>query len=138
MSTLPLFKGIICPPVIRRIDPYGSVVKGEAFEMLEHRDPKRKWLRAQIELHPHKEGLWMWSASLMGADGGRSYKVGPKWGRFAECRRDALFHAAGEILRMARDFDCGPGFGKSVRGWATGLQQACVEEALSGAEMAAA
>ncbi|MDP3458149.1 MAG: hypothetical protein Q8S09_02640 [Hyphomonas sp.] len=123
MSALPLFKGIICPPIIRPIDVNGSVVKGEPLETLEHRDAKKVWLHAAIELHPHTDGLWMWSASLMGAEGGRSYKVGPKWGKFAECRRDALFHAAAEILRGARDFDCGPRFSRSVRAWAEGLQR---------------
>lgn len=39
----------------------------------------------------------MWSASWTADQAGNGYRVGAKWGRFAETKADALFYAASEI-----------------------------------------
>lgn len=83
------------PPVARPVDPDGPVVQGEPDETLTLPHPRMAWPLARIELHRHDDGLWMWSVSSACTS---SYKVGPKWGRFAQTRDDALFHAAQELL----------------------------------------
>ncbi|MDX8513550.1 hypothetical protein [Mesorhizobium captivum] len=55
------------------------------------------WDQATIELHRHDNGLWMWSTSFHCDSRGSGYKVGPKWGKFAESKADALFHAVREL-----------------------------------------
>lgn len=39
----------------------------------------------------------MWSTGWMCDSAGGSYRVGAKWGKFAETREDALFYAVQEI-----------------------------------------
>lgn len=94
---LSLFDALHKPPVRRPVDPDGPVVQGKPDEV--HRLPHRRlaWALAEIELHRHEDGLWMWSASWHADNAGGSYRVGEKWGRFAESRDDALYHAVGEI-----------------------------------------
>lgn len=50
-----------------------------------------------IEIAQHIDGLWMWSTSMHGSSGGYGYRVGPKWGRFARTRQDAITAACNEI-----------------------------------------
>lgn len=45
----------------------------------------------------------MWSTSWSDDNGGSGYCVGPKWGKFAECREDALYYAACEIEASIKD-----------------------------------
>jgi hypothetical protein len=55
------------------------------------------WDRTRIEIHQHTNGKWMWSTSFMADNAGGGYRVGSKWGRFAESREDALFFAVEEL-----------------------------------------
>ena len=104
---LELLSLIVSPPISRRIEPFGEVVRGEVDTV--HRfqpDPRKHWFHAVIELHPH-EGLWMWSTIYSIGGCGESYRVGPKWGRFAATKSDALHWAVEELAeRLAsRDTD---------------------------------
>lgn len=97
MQQMSLFDALRKPRVKVSVDPDGHVVQGEpdAVYRLEH--PRMAWDRAAIELHRHENGLWMWSASWMCDTSGGGYKVGAKWGNFAETQDDALFYAVCEI-----------------------------------------
>ncbi len=97
MQQLSMFDLIRQPPMIRAVDADGPVVKGDPAETLILPHQRMAWDLARIELHPH-DGAWMWSASSPVCG---SYKVGVKWGRFAETREDAAHYAAKEILRGA-------------------------------------
>lgn len=92
------------PAAIRLpVDPHGGVIQGEPDETLTLPQKRLAWPLARIELHQNHDGRWMWSAS--GPSGG--YRVGPKWGRFAETRAGALHHALIE-LRAACSGDPSP------------------------------
>lgn len=116
---LSLFDVLRGPMIVRPCDGFGPVVQGEADETMILPHPRLAWDRARIELHQHTDGLWMWSVSLSGDNGcGGGYKVGPKWGRFAASRDDALHYAVQE----ARDKIGGrPGFADHLK-WLDGLQ----------------
>lgn len=96
MTQLSLFDALHRPPIILPVDGAGPVIAGDAHETLLLPHPRMAWERARIELHPH-DGLWMWSVSYNCSGFGGGYKVGVKWGRFAETRDDALFYAVAEI-----------------------------------------
>jgi hypothetical protein len=84
------------PPIRRAIDPDGQVV-ATPDETLRF-DGGKRWLGAEIELHRDAEsGFWMWSVSYQLPDRGSCYRVGPKWGKFAASRMDALAHARAEL-----------------------------------------
>lgn len=76
------------------VDPKGPVIQGDPDITLILPHPRLAWPLARIELHQHDDGRWMWSASICGG----GYKVGPKWGRFADTRDDARRLAAAELL----------------------------------------
>ena len=96
MSLMDLMRA---PPQLRPVDPDGPVIQGEPHETLRLPHPRLAWDMARIELHRHTDRLWMWSAG----DAGGGYRVGPKWGRFAATRDDALHYAARELIaRMER------------------------------------
>lgn len=131
--TAPLLALMRAPAIRRVVDPLGAVVQGEAAETLKFQGeckalgrPHTRWksARARIELHPAASGLWMWSVSfqLMWAGGG--YKVGEKWGQFAETRDDALFYAAEELIaRIERHpGSTGDMYAPRILEWARGLQ----------------
>lgn len=84
-------------PIRRPVLADGDVVVGEADETLRLPHPRLAWDMAVIELHHHDSGMWMWGVGH--ASGG--YKVGPKWGRFAYTRDDALYFAVDEVLEWA-------------------------------------
>lgn len=79
------------------VDPNGPVIResAEIAEVLEHCGRDRSHYR--IELHPHTDGLWMWATSYQISFQGGGYRVGPKWGKFAEDRAGALYHACEEL-----------------------------------------
>lgn len=53
---------------------------------------------AAIELAQHTDGTWMWGISYCFADGcGGGYRVGPKWGKFADTRGEAIWAACREL-----------------------------------------
>lgn len=90
--------GLMRPVPIRRpVIAHGDVIHGEADESLLLPHPRLAWDMAVIELHQHESGMWMWG--VRHASGG--YKVGPKWGRFAYTRSDALYFAADELIEWA-------------------------------------
>ena len=119
------------PAVIRRVDPDGPVIQGKIDEVLTLPHPRLRWARAQIELHRHTDGLWMWATGYHDDGGsGGGYRVGAKWGNFAQTRDDALFYACEEMRTRMH------GEGKAlaaIRRWldelATNLTQKHEEEA---------
>lgn len=96
MTQLNLFDVLRRPAIVERVDPDGHVVKSPDEEMvLPH--PRLAWPRAVIQLHKHDTGLWMWGTGFHSHNHGMGYRVGAKWGKFAESRSDALFYACQEI-----------------------------------------
>lgn len=89
MQQLSLFDTLRSPAIRKPVEPHGGVVQGEPDAVYRLRHPRLAWDRATIELHQHTDGLWMWSASFYCDNSGGGYRVGPKWGRFAETRDDA-------------------------------------------------
>lgn len=86
------------PPTLLPVDPLGTVILTEIDERIVLPHPRRRWERACIEVHQHTDGLWMWAVQFHLDSGcGSGYRVGPKWGRFAATRGDAIFHAAEEM-----------------------------------------
>lgn len=103
MMQLGLFDALHALPIVLPVEPYGSVVQGDVDEFLYLPHPRLAWNRAEIELHRHDNGLWMWSTGWNCDNGGGGYRVGPKWGKFAQTRNDALFYAVRELTaRFAR------------------------------------
>lgn len=108
---LDMFTAMRRPPVRRAVERDGPVVQGDVDEHLFLAHPRMAWNRADIELHRHENGLWMWSTRYMLAIGGGGYRVGEKWGKFAESRDDALFYAGQELresIANPRDEDVKP------------------------------
>lgn len=97
MTQLALFDVLHAPPVIISVNPDGPVLRGDPDETLALPHPRLAWNRAQIELHRHENGLWMWSTCWQCGNAGSGYRVGEKWGKFAQSRDDALFYAKREI-----------------------------------------
>lgn len=105
MNQLSLFDTLRRPPVRVAVDPDGPVVRGDVNEALVLPHPRMAWDYAEIELHRHDNGLWMWSTSYNADMSGGGYRVGAKWGKFAETRDDALFYACCEIESNLRGHD---------------------------------
>lgn len=99
MMQASLFDVLHNPAVILPVDADGPVVQCNPDEVLRFAHPRLASDRARIELHRHDNGLWMWSTGWNCNDSGSSYRVGPKWGKFADNRDDALFYAVGELKR---------------------------------------
>lgn len=97
MTQLSLLDTLRAPPIIRRVDPDGLVLQGEARYTLALPHPRLTWDQCRIELHPARDGLWMWSASFNTGYGASGYKVGEKWGQFAISADDALHYAIKEL-----------------------------------------
>lgn len=119
MMQLGLFDALRDPPVIMQVDADGPVIQGDLDEVLTLAHPRMAWDRATIELHRHTGGLWMWSTSWNSDSGGSGYRVGPKWGKFASSRDDALFYAVREIeqrLELKGSADAA-----QIIAWARGL-----------------
>lgn len=100
-AQLDFFADFRDPPILQRVDPDGEVIQNpkEVFRL-----PHSKLVYAlcEIRLHPHIDGLWMWSTSIQSpADGfGSGYWVGAKWGKFARSRDDALHYAREEVRHL--------------------------------------
>lgn len=92
-----LFDVLRAPPVVLSGPLEDCVVKGEIDEHLFLPHPRMAWHQAEIKLHRHTNGLWMWSTATSRGGAGWGYHVGPKWNNFAESRDDALFYAVQEI-----------------------------------------
>lgn len=106
------------------VDPNGQVLQGEPQEVLLYPECGKLKISARIELHPH-EDKWMWSTSYslpMPTAEGSTYKVGPKWGNFANCRNDALLLAVDELeTRLATTSDSTRKSADKIVKWARGL-----------------
>lgn len=113
------------PPVavmIEPVQPMGQVVHGEPDETLVLPRPGNANPLAEIELHRHVDGRWMWSASFGLLDGsGSSYRVGSKWGRFAATRSDALRAAVDELTERLSKREACSSIPKIIS-WARGLK----------------
>lgn len=101
MQQLSMFD-IWTPPaaiMIEPCDPFGAVIQDEVDEILTL--PRKGNVNpiAEIELHRHTDGRWMWSTEHHLSNGsGGGYRVGPKWGQFAATRADALRAAVDELI----------------------------------------
>lgn len=94
MQQLSLFGSHRPQPRLEPVDPVGPVIQGAPDVTLRLPHPKMAWDLAALQLHEHEDGRWMWATSHAGG----GYKVGPKWGRFAETQAEATRFAAAEIL----------------------------------------
>lgn len=87
----------------RPVDPYGHVLQDDSqIERIEFgaerlKPSGRSVPVVTIEIAQHDDGLWMWSARSMIRTGYSGYRVGPKWGKFARTREDAIAAACNEI-----------------------------------------
>jgi hypothetical protein len=108
------------PKIKRPVNDALGVVLGEVDEVLRLPHPRLAWDRARIELHRHTDGLWMWGTSWHADMAGCSYKVGPKWGNFAETRDDALHFAVDEVLSRMGDTESKDA--NHIRAWALELR----------------
>lgn len=81
------------------VDPHGEVIQDDSRieELCSPGLTAGKFSNARIQLAQHTDGLWMWSTSTYFMNGGRTYRVGPKWGNFADTRDEALHAACNEI-----------------------------------------
>ena len=116
MHQLSIFDALRRPPIMLPVKPNGDVVAGEVDAVYRLPHPRLAWDHARIELHRHDDGLWMWSTGFHVDQCGGGYRVGPKWGHFAETRDDALFYAASEIIGRLKDL--GGREAALVRSWA--------------------
>lgn len=90
--------------IIRKpVAPDGNVIQDDSLiEILEFGSFKLKFgdgtrPSITIELAQHTDGLWMWSTSIYGSKSGYGYRLGPKWGKFARTRNDAIIAACNEL-----------------------------------------
>jgi hypothetical protein len=96
-TQLSLFDALRSPMIIRRVHRDGHVLQGEPQIKLSLPHPRYAVDACLIELHPARDGLWMWSASYNTGYGSSGYKVGEKWGQFAHAAEDALHYALEEL-----------------------------------------
>lgn len=122
---LDLFSAPARPLIILPVDKDGPVIRDrdQIDEILTLQYPQRPrgcaW--AEIELHRHTDGLWMWAKNCSDNVGnGGGYRVGPKWGKFAETREDALAAAKDELRRAVASHQ--NTYGNAVRRWLEGLR----------------
>lgn len=112
------------PPIaimIEPCDPFGAVIQGAADVTLTL--PRKGNVNpiAEIELHQHTDGRWMWSTEHTLSNGsGGSYRVGPKWGRFAATKPDALSAAVNELIERVGKRDRCKDI-PAIIAWARGL-----------------
>lgn len=118
IQQLDLFGALHSPPIIVPVQPHGDVVRGEVDTHLFLPHPRMAWHLAEIELHPH-DGMWMWSVRFNCDGHGGGYRVGPKWGKFASSKADALFYAVKELEARLGDGDSSTA--AQIIRWARGL-----------------
>ena len=122
---LSLFDAMRAPPIIRPVDPDGRVVQGRTCHLFALKYITLPWERARIEVHPSREGLWMWSTNYNTGYGMSGYKVGEKWGKFAATDEDALHYAVEELRdRMSRDQHKHKIEARHILAWASALTMA--------------
>ncbi|MCA0027355.1 MULTISPECIES: hypothetical protein [unclassified Mesorhizobium] len=119
VQQLSLFDAMHRPPVIMPVDPDGAVLQTDPDLVFVLPHKRMAWDQATIELHRHDNGLWMWSTSVHCDSGGSGYRVGAKWGKFAESKADALYYAVREIEGRLERFDTPTA--ALILSWARGL-----------------
>lgn len=120
MQQLGLFDALRRPPIRVSVAANGPVVRDEPDFTFRLKHPRYAWDRAEIEVHRHDDGLWMWSTSFNADMGGNGYRVGAKWGKFAETREDALFYACEELQEKVAGRDTADIF--LIRKWVAALK----------------
>jgi hypothetical protein len=97
-----LLRRMHAPPVLRAVDPDGPGLPPDtAVEKVTLPNPRKGWRGAplaEISLARDAGGLWMWGWGWQTAEAGSFTGIGPKWGRFAETRADALFWGAQDLV----------------------------------------
>ncbi len=84
------------------IDPNGAVCTDDEIDDEITLGDRRLGLR--IELARHRDGRYMWGTSFHTPTGGCGYRVGPKWGHFADTILAAAQCARQEITERATQF----------------------------------
>lgn len=124
-AQLSLFDTLRTPPIIRRVAADGHVLQGEAQIKFVLPHPRYASPAARIELHPSRDGLWMWSASYNTGLGSSGYKVGEKWGQFALTAEDALHYAVeelqGRLIKAHHDNKAAEKLAAKILTWAESL-----------------
>ena len=86
------------------IDPDGPVCTDDQIDETIKLGDWRTGLRIELAQHT---GKWMWGTSLTTPTGGCGYRVGPKWGNFADTKGDAFMHACAELRKNAPQYQGG-------------------------------
>lgn len=106
--------------IIRPVDPDGHVVQGEPDEEIAW---SGRGVKTLLQIHQHTDGLWMWSVSFETSETGVHYRVGPKWGRFATTRRDAVTLAMQELReRVDESQQIAPAQKTALISWAARME----------------
>ena len=123
MSRMPLPDARHAPVPVTRADPHGAVIPaGDVDEVLRLPMQRRAGHQARIELHHDRaRDLWMWAIWYDIEERGGGHRVGPKWGKFARTRADALHCAITELLE--RIAGCDTAQARRIRTWAEGLAE---------------
>jgi hypothetical protein len=120
---------MVAPPILKPCEPNGGVIQGRPHTVFHLEHPKKlAWAQSRIEVHPHTDGTWMWSTSVStyGEDGqsGHTYAVGPKWGKFAASKEDAIYWAAREIEDHINKKKTNGESIKRIRAWLSTIRHA--------------
>lgn len=67
-------------------------------ETIRHALGRRDYVEYEIAAY---DGRWMWSVSWQIGTSGSGYRIGPKWGRFAPSRAEAIEEAQAEFEKTA-------------------------------------
>jgi hypothetical protein len=98
--------------ILRPVDPYGPIIQNDdQIEFLVHGkatlfDDQRNHISipsTTIQIAQHTDGTWMWATQTHSTWSGRGYRIGPKWGKFAPTRQDAIAAACNEIEAQGPD-----------------------------------
>jgi hypothetical protein len=120
MEQLDLFYTLKAATASRCVDPDGRVCTddeiAETIRLGDH--------NTGLRIEPARHGeLWMWGTSFSTSTGGSSYRVGPKWGKFAESRGDAVLQACDEIRKRAAGHSGGAKVVQLLNNWQKGQVQ---------------
>ncbi|MFN7178358.1 hypothetical protein [Hyphomonas sp.] len=113
----PLLPGLRLP-LVTGIDGDGPVVAESACEVIGFRDPKRRYLHAEVLIHQQADHQWIWAICYGAEESGGGYLPGPKWGKFAACREDALVFALDELTGRVRRGARATPFARKIIAWA--------------------
>lgn len=109
-------------PKLEPVDLGGEVIHGAPDITFRLPHPRMAWDLMQLQIHEHEDGRWMWAVTT--CTGG--YKVGPKWGRFADTQEAAVRFAAAEAIdkisnRTASSLGIGPEHRSAMLNFARGF-----------------